>query len=205
MVDKRTSPTRPRAFTRPLIEVALTLPSTPSMSIEPFTISIDSSMALRGTVNEYSTVAGIIVTSLAAAEVLVLVRILGFDSDVFLGCVDFDFRFVQSIFAICFFDCVDLNRRLVPNFDLHAAVDVFETDATGWRQWIRLMKLFAQLVAWLTGRRQRLSSLLLEPTARACVPGATFGCWPAPFLAMAIISKTALMRLFLNISFFVSY
>ncbi len=59
MVESLASPSRPRAVTGPLIDDALTLPSTPSMSSEPLISSIDSSMRLRGTVNVYSTIAGL--------------------------------------------------------------------------------------------------------------------------------------------------
>ncbi len=50
IVDSLASPRSPRAVTRPLIDEALTLPSTPSISIGPFMSSIDSSTAWRGTV-----------------------------------------------------------------------------------------------------------------------------------------------------------
>ncbi len=58
-------------------------------------------------------------------------------------------RFVQTFFFVSFLDGVELQRGSIPNFDLHAAIDVFETDASGRRQRIGLMKLFTQLFAGL--------------------------------------------------------
>src|SRR5688572_14510208 len=91
-----------------------------------------------------------------AIEILVL-RISGLDLYAVLSIRNLYRHFTETLLTVSTFHRIDLHRILVPNIDMHVAVDVRNAYLTVWRQRISLIKHFRQLVTlWSLNCNRRI-------------------------------------------------
>src|SRR5688572_9352704 len=94
---------------------------------------------------------------LAVAIKILVSRISGLDLYAVLSIRNLYRHFTETLLTVSTFHGIDLHRILVPDIDVHVAVDIRNAHPPGWRQRISLMKFFRQLVTlWFLNRNSRI-------------------------------------------------